>query len=397
MLARPLQSLETVTRWSHRPAPRHVTFTLREMPMTTCPSHPQNMTAQRPKTRWGTWLLCLLLPSLLLGCQKSETPRAEEAPAPQSRTLTLAAYTTPREVYRDALIPAFQKHWKEKTGEDVKFEDTYQGSGAAARAIISGLEADVAALALEGDLEQLVKANLVKSTWKDNPAQGMVSRSVVVLAVREGNPKGIKGWEDLRQPGLSVLTPNVRTSGGAMWNVAAIYGAALRGKTPVPANDAAAAEGLLADVLKNVSIMDKGARESIVTFERGVGDVAITYENEVFTGRAAGRTYEAIIPASTILIENPIAVVDTVVDKKGTRELAEAFVAFVRSPEGQRLYASKGFRPVDETVAQEVGQKFPAPQDLFTIRELGGWPQVLEQLFGKGAIYERALAKKEAK
>lgn len=365
--------------------------------MTTSQTQLQSVGHAQRRPLFGSLLLSLLLPLFLLACGSEQEKSTQATSTSTSRTLTLAAYTTPREAYRDAIIPAFQKHWKEKTGEDVRIEDTYQGSGAAARAVISGLEADVAALALEGDIEQLVKANLVKPSWKENTAQGMVTRSVVVLAVREGNPKGIKGWEDLRQPGLNVLTPNVRTSGGAMWNVAALYGAGLRGKASVPANDPAASEKLLADVLRNVSIMDKGARESIVTFERGVGDVAITYENEVFTGRAAGRTYEAIVPASTILIENPIAVVDSVVDKKGTRALAEAFVAFTRSPEAQRLFAQKGFRPVNEGVAQEVVSQFPVPQDLFTIQALGGWPQVLEQLFGKNGVYERALAQKEAK
>jgi sulfate transport system substrate-binding protein len=177
-----------------------------------------------------------------------------------------------------------------------------------------------------------------------------------------------------------------------MWNVCALYGAALRGHTAAPKGDPAGAEQLLAAVLRNVSVMDKGARESIVNFEKGVGDVAITYENEVLVGRQAGQTYEFAIPRSTILIENPAAVVDRYAEKHGSRDLAEAFVAFLRSPEAQRAFAQYGLRPVDEAVAKEVAGSFPPVQDLFTIRDLGGWPGVQQTLFAPGAAYDRVAA-----
>jgi sulfate transport system substrate-binding protein len=339
-------------------------------------------------------LAAALLAGTLTGCgDGTPTPATGSAPAtPAVRTLVLGAYTTPREAYGKAVIPAFQRHWKERTGQDVKFQESYLGSGAQARAIVGGFEADVAALSLEADVESIARAGLITHDWKAGPAAGMVSRSIVVLAVRAGNPKGVRDWDDLRKSGLNVLTPNVRTSGGAMWNVCALHGAALRGHTAAPKGDAAAADALLTGVLRNVSVMDKGARESIVNFEKGVGDVAITYENEVLVGRQAGRDYEYVVPRSTILIENPVAVVDAYADRHGTRDVAEAFVAFVRSPEAQRAFAGYGYRPVDEAVAKETESRFPAVQDLFTVRDLGGWPAVEKTLFAPGAAYDRAAA-----
>jgi sulfate transport system substrate-binding protein len=221
----------------------------------------------------------------------------------------------------------------------------------------------------------------------------MVTRSIVVIAVRPGNPKNIKTWDDLRKPGIKVLTPNPRTSGGAMWNVAAIYGAALRGNTSARAADSAAAEALLGDIIGNVAIMDKGARESILTFESGVGDAAITYENEVLVSRAAGKAIDFVVPPGTILIENPIAVIDGYTAKRGTTSAAEAFVRFLTSPAVQRIYAKHGLRPVNDSVAVEVSAQYPIVPTLFTISDLGGWQLVTETLFAPGGVFERAAAK----
>ena len=317
---------------------------------------------------------------------------SSQAAAPQARTLTLGAYTTPREAYGKAIIPAFQRYWKKKTGQDVRFQESYLGSGAQARAIVGGFEADVAALSLEADVDTIARAGLIQRDWRAGPTQGMVTRSVVVIAVRKGNPKAVRDWGDLRRKGLEVLTPNVRTSGGAKWNVCALYGAALRGGTGAAKGDAGAAEALLRDVLRNVTVMDKGARESMINFEKGVGDVAITYENEVLVGRKAGETYEYVTPRSTILIENPAAVVDKYADKHGNRDLADAFVAFLSTPEAQRAFADYGLRPVDAGVAREVDKRFPAVSDLFTVRDLGGWTQVEKSLFSHSGAYERAMA-----
>ncbi|HEU0300433.1 MAG TPA: sulfate ABC transporter substrate-binding protein, partial [Longimicrobium sp.] len=215
---------------------------------------------------------------------------------------------------------------------------------------------------------------------------GMVSRSVVVLGVRPGNPKGVRDWDDLRRSGVAVLTPSPRTSGGAMWNIAALHGAVSRGH----AGAGAPPETVLREVLRNVAVMDKGARESMLSFENGVGDVAITYENEVLVARQAGKAMDYVIPASTILIENPVAVVDTYVDEHGTRDVAEAFVAFLRTPEVQRMYARYGLRAVDPAVAAETAAQYPAVRDLFTIRDLGDWPAVTKALFDPGTLFDRA-------
>ncbi len=328
------------------------------------------------------------LVSLVLGATACARGSAETADG--SLTLTLGAYTTPREAYRE-IIPAFVSDWKEKTGQTITFEESYLGSGAQARAIAGGFEADLAALSLEPDLETLVKAGLVSPEWKARSlGGGMVTRSIVVIAVRAGNPKNIKGWDDLRRPGIKVLTPNPRTSGGAMWNLSAIYGAALRGGTSAPAGDSAAAEALMRGILANVAIMDKGARESIITFESGVGDAAITYENEVLVSRKAGKQMDYVIPPATILIENPIAVVDGYAERHGTKTAAERFVAFLSTPAAQRMYAEHGLRPVHDSVAVEYRSKFPEVPGLFTIRDIGGWPRVTEALFAPGGAFERS-------
>lgn len=316
---------------------------------------------------------------------QAENPVASD----NTRTLILGAYTTPREAYNKAIIPAFQNYWRKKTGQQVEFQTSYLGSGAQARAIISGFEADVAALSLEDDIDNIAQAGLISSDWKATPYQGMVTRSIVVIAVRPQNPKQIYDWDDLKR--VSVLTPDIRTSGGAMWNICALYGAAMRGATSATKQDSASATKLLQDVLHNVTIMDKGARESIINFERGIGDAAITYENEVIIGRKFGKDYEYVIPKATILIENPAAVISEYADKHQTRDLAEAFVHYLTTPEAQQAFMEYGLRPVIDLPAPSV-EKFKPVQDIFTIRDLGGWAKVKALLFAPGAIYDQVMA-----
>jgi sulfate/thiosulfate-binding protein len=215
----------------------------------------------------------------------------------------------------------------------------------------------------------------------------MVTESLAVIAVRPGNPKGIADWQDLARPDVEVLTPNVRTSGGAMWNVLAVWGAASRGHAGVAAGDAAGAVGLLRGILARVSVMDKGARESIVNFEKGVGDAAITYENEVLVARKSGKAMDYVVPPSTIRIENPVAVVDEYAKKHGNTDLAEALVAFLHGPEAQAAYAAYGLRPVE---ASAMPGGLPAPTDPFTVRDLGGWDSVKASVFATGGIYDQA-------
>jgi sulfate/thiosulfate transport system substrate-binding protein len=330
---------------------------------------------------------------VLAACGADKKPEGAHAAAvvdSSPATLTLGAYTTPREAYAE-ILPVFRKHWVKDHGTEVEFKESYLGSGAQARAIIGGFEADVAALSLEPDIDTIKNAGLITHDWKARPHGGMVSRSIVVIGVREGNPKNIRDWDDLAKPGLAVLTPNVRTSGGARWNIAAIWGAAIRGKTSAAEDSPEAATKLLSAILKNVKNMDPGARESLLNFERGVGDAIITYENEILVGKQKGQKYEYVIPKSTILIENPIAVIDAVVVEHDGRKAATALLDFLVTPEAQRIYAKHGLRPVNEDVAKEVAANYPTVEDLFTIRDLGDWSGLQTALFATGTGYDKAL------
>ncbi len=349
-----------------------------------------------------TMLITILVTSLILGAcggDAGQTAPAGDGAATsgqQPATLILGAYTTPREAYGQ-LIPLFREQWKEQTGQDVVFEESYLGSGAQSRAIVEGFEADVTALSLEADVSRIQEAGLLTRNWKDNPTQGMVSNSIVAFAVREGNPKGIEDWADLAKPGVQILTPNPKTSGGAMWNILALYGAALRGYVAgVPADDEAAATEFLKAVFRNVTVMDKGARESITNFEKGVGDVAITYENEVLVAQQQGQNYDLVIPRSTILIENPIAVVDAYADKHGVREIADAFVQFLLSRPAQEIFAQYGLRSVDVEVAKATEAQYPPVEDLFTIEYFGGWSEATPKIFGDDGVFTQALLQIQA-
>ncbi|HWN97955.1 MAG TPA: sulfate ABC transporter substrate-binding protein [Blastocatellia bacterium] len=344
----------------------------------------QLITRTRGSLALGTALALLFVGVVFQGCGTSNN-------VSNKVSLILGGYTTPREAYGKAIIPAFQRFWKEKTGQDVEFQESYQGSGAQSRAIVGGFEADIAALSLEGDIDKIVDAGLITHDWKSNKYGGMVSTSIVVLAVRQGNPKGIQDWADIAKPGLNVLTPDPKTSGGAQWNINAVYGAALRGFAGVPKDDKTGAQEFLKSVFRNVSIMDKGARESITNYEKGVGDIAITYENEVLVGKQAGQTYEYVIPRSTILIENPAALIDKNVDKHGVREVAEAFITFLSSEEAQRGYARFGLRPLDQKVAEAAKAQFPQVEDLWKIDYLGGWKKATEEIYGPQGVYSRVI------
>jgi sulfate/thiosulfate transport system substrate-binding protein len=344
------------------------------------------ITPSHQTAKWKFFLSAVLAFSVSLeGCSGQKNGAGKV-------TLILGAYTTPREAYGKAVLPAFQAYWKGKTGQDVEFQESYQGSGAQSRAIIGGFEADIAALSLEGDIDKIAEAGLITHDWKSAPNRGMVSTSIVVIAVRAGNPKGIKDWVDIAHPGLNVLTPDPKTSGGAQWNINAIYGAALRGFAGVAKDDKAAAQEFLKSVLRNVSIMDKGARESITTFEKGVGDVAITYENEVLVAHQSGQKNDYVVPHSTILIENPVALIDKNVDKHGSRQVAEEFVKFLFSAEAQQGFAKYGLRPVVPTaISAESMAQFPKVEDLWKIDYLGGWKKVSDEIFGQQGVFTKTI------
>ena len=339
-----------------------------------------------------TLLISIVLMAVFTAsCSGGARSRSEGGTDGDKVRLILAGYTTPREAYSE-IIPLFQEQWKEKTGQTVTFEESYQASGAQSRAVVEGFEADLVALSLEADVIRIEESGLITHDWRSKPFGGMVSTSVVAFAVREGNPWNIQDWADLAQADLEVLTPNPKTSGGAMWNILGLYGAAERGHVQGYPADATGAREFLLNVLQNVTVMDKSARDSIVNFEKGIGDVAITYENEVLVGQQAGQAYELVLPSSTIQIDNPIAVVDTYVDKHGTREVAEAFVEFLFTPEAQQIFAKHGLRSPDPAVAEATAEQYPPIADLFTIDHFGGWKEATPTFFGETGIFYRVLA-----
>jgi sulfate/thiosulfate transport system substrate-binding protein len=284
----------------------------------------------------------------------------------QKGNLTLVAYSTPREAYAK-LIPAFRST---PAGRDVEFDESYGSSGEQARAVIAGLRADVVALSLEPDMTSLVKAGIVARSWKQDATGGMVTRSVVVFAVREGNPKRIRTWADLVKPGVDVVTPNVQTSGGAKWNVLAAYGAQRKaGKSH------AQAVKYLEKLYDHIVSQDKSAREALQTFTAGRGDVLLAYENEAIFARRKDQPLSYVIPKATIRIENPIAVTRNASDKATAR----AFVHYLRTRPAQRIFAENGYRPVVPAAAK--GFTFPARPQLFTIKYLGGWAKVDRRFF----------------
>jgi sulfate/thiosulfate-binding protein len=284
------------------------------------------------------------------------------------KRLTLVAYSTPREAY-EQLIPTFQKT---EAGKGITFSQSYGASGDQSRAVRNGLAGDVVALSLEPDMTKLVDAGLVARDWNAGEHKGMVTDSVVVLVVRKGNPKNIRTWDDLVKPGVEVIEPNPFTSGGAKWNVMAAYGAQRKlGKTHEQA------VAWLEQLFRNVPVQDKSAREALQTFVGGKGDVMLAYENEAITAQQKHQDVDYVVPHQTILIENPIAVVT----RSRNAAAAKAFVDYLRSAEAQRIFAGKGYRPVNQEVAATTS--FPKPSGLFTITQLGGWAQVNEQFFDK--------------
>ena len=349
--------------------------------------------------RWLRRSVALAIPLALVAaaCSSSDSSTSASGSAGACTpadvpVINFAAYSTPREAY-GKIIPAFVSQWKEDhDDQNVIFQESYAGSTTQAANVIAGYEADVVALSLAPDVDQIVDAGLITSDWTAQPDKGMVSSSVVVFDVRPGNPLGIQDWNDL-QSGVEILTPDPASSGGARWNLVSLWGAALRGYAGVAKDDTAGATTLMQNVLGNVTVFDKSARDSIQNFEAGNGDVALTYENEVFTAQDAGLEDEAVYPPSTVMIENPVAIVDANVDKHCVRDVAEAFVEYLHSPEAKEVYTDVGFlRSTDKKEAQQGGGQFPAIEDLFTVDEIGGWDALNEELFSDNGIVTQAIA-----
>jgi sulfate/thiosulfate transport system substrate-binding protein len=309
-------------------------------------------------------MLALLATLAWAGC--GGTSEGSSGGGGKAGTLTLVAYSTPEEAYKE-LIPAFNET---PEGEGVGFDQSYASSGEQSRAVEGGLPADIVEFSLEPDITRLVDAGLVDAGWNKNEYKGMVTESVVVFIVRKGNPKNIETWDDLVSGEVEVLEPNPFTSGSAKWNIMAAYGAQLeQGKTPEQAKQ------YLTKLFENVPVLDKSAREALQTFSSGKGDVLLGYENEAILAQQQGEEVDYVIPDQTLLIENPIAVVN----ESKEPELAQSFVDFLYTKEAQEIFAGKGYRPVIDGVAD--ADRFPTPETLFEITKFGGWGKVNDEFF----------------
>jgi sulfate transport system substrate-binding protein len=332
--------------------------------------------------------ISLLIPACTSTSSAPEPGTSPTAAAQSDAQLTLVSYSVTRAAY-EKIIPKFTAQWKRDHNQNVTFNQSYGGSGSQARAVIDGLEADVVELSLAPDVKKIEKAGLIQPGWeKEAPDGAIVTKSVAALTTREGNPKGIKTWADLAKDGVSVITPNPKTSGGAIWNFLALWGSVTQ-----TGGDAAKAQDFTSKVFANVPVLPKDAREaSDVFFKQGQGDALINYENEMILAGTNGQKVPYIVPNVNISIDNPVAVVDKNVDSHGTREIAEAFVKYLYTPEAQREFANVGFRPVDPTVAKEVASKYPKVTTLFTAQSFGGWDEIQKEFFADGAIFDKIQA-----
>jgi sulfate/thiosulfate transport system substrate-binding protein len=304
-------------------------------------------------------------------------------------TLLNVSYDPTRELYQD-YNAAFARYWKAKTGNQVTIQQSHGGSSKQARAVIDGLEADVVTLALAYDIDAIAeKANLLPQNWQSRlPNTSSPYTSTIIFLVRRGNPKGIRDWDDLIKPGVAVITPNPKTSGGARWNYLGAWGYALKKS----GGNEADARDFIAKLYRNVPVLDSGARASTTTFvERGIGDVLIAWENEVLLGAKdlAQDKFDIVVPSVSILCEPTVSVVDKVVDKKGTRAIAQAYLEYLYSREGQEIAARRYYRPRLETVAKKYGSQFPKVK-LFTLAEIvGDWQKAQRIHFADGGVFDQ--------
>jgi len=304
------------------------------------------------------------------------------------------SYDPTRELYQE-YNAAFAKYWKGKTGDDVTVRQSHGGSGKQARAVIDGLEADVATLALAYDVDELAaKARLIPNDWQTRLKHNSSPyTSTIVFLVRKGNPKAIKDWDDLVKPGVSVITPNPKTSGGARWNYLAAWGYALKQNK----GDEAKAKIFVASLFKNVPVLDSGARGSTTTFvERGIGDVLLAWENEAFLAvkELGPDKFDIVVPSLSILAEPPVTVVDKNVDKHGTRKVSEAYLEYLYSPEGQDIAARNYYRPTDATIAAKYAKQFPKVELITIDKVFGGWAKAQKTHFGDGGVFDQIYSRK---
>jgi sulfate/thiosulfate-binding protein len=329
-------------------------------------------------SRFGFWRFALLF---VTGVAAAATQVA-------AQDLLNVSYDPTRELYQ-ALNAAFVKQWKAKSGKDLVVQQSHGGSSKQARAVIDGLEADVVTLALAYDIDAVATSGLLSRDWQKRlPSNASPYTSTIVFLVRKGNPKGIKDWNDLVKPGIQVITPNPKTSGGARWNYLAAWAYALK----QPGGSEAKAREFVAALYKNVPVLDSGARGSTTTFvQRGIGDVLLAWENEAFLSiqELGPEKVQIVVPSLSILAEPPVAVVDKVVDKKGTRAVAQAYLEFLYTPEGQEIAAKNYYRPRLEAVAKKHAPSFPKIS-LITIDDVfGGWQKAQKTHFADGGLFDQ--------
>lgn len=349
--------------------------------------HPHNESI--PMTKRRNFIKFPVLASLFVGLTLPALPALAADPV----TLLNVSYDPTRELYVE-YNKAFATYWKAKAGQDVRVQQSHGGSGKQARSIIDGIDADVATLALAGDIDAIAqKGGRVAEGWQKNlPRNSAPYTSTIVFLVKKGNPQGIKDWSDLVKPGVKVITPNPKTSGGARWNYLAAWEFAKR-----KYGGDAQAKDFVQKLYKNVPVLDTGARGSSITFvQRGVGDVLLAWENEAFLAlkEFGAEKFEIVAPSVSILAEPTVAVVDKVVDKKGTRAVAQAYLEHLYSEEGQRIAAKHFYRPSDAKVGAEFASQFPKI-DLFTIDQaFGGWAAADKAHFADGASFDQIYTSK---
>ncbi|ERI52041.1 ABC transporter permease [Pseudomonas sp. EGD-AK9] len=309
-------------------------------------------------------------------------------PAAAAQTLLNVSYDPTRELYSE-FNAAFNQHWQAQGNEAVTIQQSHGGSGKQARAVIDGLRADVVTLALAGDIDELYKlGKLIPENWQERlPDASTPYTSTIVFLVRKGNPEGIKDWDDLVKPGVEVITPNPKTSGGARWNFLAAWAYAQQ-----KYGSEAEAKAFTEKLYKNVPVLDTGARGSTITFvNNGIGDVLLAWENEAFLAlkEEGGENFEIVAPSLSILAEPPVSVVDANVDKKGTRQVAEAYLNYLYSEQGQRIAAKHFYRPRNQAIAAEFAQQFPQLKLVTIDADFGGWKTAQPKFFNDGGVFDQ--------
>jgi sulfate transport system substrate-binding protein len=318
-------------------------------------------------------------------CSDVTSTATSAGPKKPDAKVTLVSFAVTKLAYQ-AVIPKFVEKWQKAQNQKAIFQQSYGASGSQARAVIDGLEADIVHLALGLDVQRIEKAGLIQPGWEQElPNDAIVTKSVPVIVTRDGNPKGIRDWPDLAKPGVSLITTDPKTSGVARWNFLALWNSVIK-----TGGDDAKAMDFVAKVYANVPVLTRDAREATdAFFKQGQGDALINYENELILAGQKGEKTNYTIPQVNVSIDNPIAVVDKNVDKHNNREIAEAFVKFLYTPEAQTEFAKFGFRPVSVAQTKEFADKFPPIQTLSTVKDFNGWEEIQKKFFADGAVFDK--------